>query len=181
MQRNIWRCVRIIEDLLEFSRERKVRTEPVKIDQWIAREVEELQLPSGVAVETDLKSGAIATVDTEKMRQLLTNLVQNAEHAIEQIDRDAADGGSIEISSARQNGQLELQVSDNGRGIKPEHIDKIFGPLFSTKAFGVGLGLPLVKRIVDAHDGEIGINSDWGKGTEVTIRLPLDRRDEAAE
>ena len=181
MQRNIWRCVRIIEDLLEFSRDRKVRAEPVRIDQWIARELDELKLPSNVTLRTDLKSDVTATVDAEKMRQLLSNLVQNAQHAIELDEPGVQSRGEIKVSSARHNGAFELTVADDGRGIKPEHIDKVFGPLFSTKAFGVGLGLPLVKRIVEAHDGEIGVESDWGKGTQVTIRLPLDRTDEPSK
>jgi signal transduction histidine kinase len=58
-------------------------------------------------------------------------------------------------------------------GVRPENRGKLFKPLFSTKAYGVGLGLPLVKRIVEQHNGRIEIASQWGRGTTVTIRLPL--------
>jgi signal transduction histidine kinase len=72
---------------------------------------------------------------------------------------------------------FELAVIDNGAGIRADVREKIFTPLFSTKAFGVGLGMPLVKRIVERHHGTIDVASTWGQGTTVTIRLPLAGRD----
>jgi signal transduction histidine kinase len=66
-----------------------------------------------------------------------------------------------------------LRITDNGIGIPPEHHQKIFTPLFSTKTYGVGLGLPLVKRIVEQHHGRIEVASEWKKGTTVAIWLPL--------
>ena len=70
-------------------------------------------------------------------------------------------------------GRLELRITDNGMGIRPENADKLFKPLFSTKSYGVGLGLPLVKRIMEQHNGRINIESEWMKGTTITIWLPL--------
>ena len=70
-------------------------------------------------------------------------------------------------------GQLELRITDNGIGIPAENRDKLFKPLFSTKAYGVGLGLPLVRRIVEQHHGRINVASQWKRGTTVTIWLPL--------
>ena len=82
----------------------------------------------------------------------------------------------------KANGEwVELRVRDDGCGIRPEVGDKIFKPLFSTKAFGVGLGMPLVKEIVERHGGTLDVQSEWGEGTTVAISLPLAGQEAAAE
>jgi len=68
---------------------------------------------------------------------------------------------------------MVLRIEDTGPGISPENLAKIFEPLFSTKSFGTGLGLPTVKQIVNQHGGTITVDSEVGKGTVVTVRLPL--------
>ena len=74
----------------------------------------------------------------------------------------------------RVNGEIILAVEDAGPGIPPESLGRIFEPLFSTKSFGTGLGLPTVKQIVNQHGGIIAVDSKVGRGTCVTVRLPLD-------
>jgi signal transduction histidine kinase len=112
-------------------------------------------------------------IDSARFRQAFINLLQNAQQAIV-LRHDADDHrGEITIATAVNDGQLELRIADNGMGVRPENRGKLFKPLFSTKAYGVGLGLPLVKRIVEQHNGRIEIASQWGRGTTVTIRLPL--------
>jgi signal transduction histidine kinase len=71
-------------------------------------------------------------------------------------------------------------VEDTGPGIAPENLERVFEPLFSTKSFGTGLGLPTVKQIVEQHGGSIRIESEVGRGTRVLIRLPLTQSEEAA-
>jgi signal transduction histidine kinase len=68
-------------------------------------------------------------------------------------------------------GQFELTVADPGGGIPPDVLPKVFEPLFSTKSFGTGLGLPMVKQVVEQHGGTISITSEVGKGTHVVVRL----------
>lgn len=173
MQRNTWRCVRIIEDLLEFSRDKGVQMRPVEFDRWVALQLDEQELPDGVTLRTDLRSNATVMMDSEKFRQAFVNLVQNAHQAIALRDSDQPPCGELKIST-RTNGEMaEVSVSDDGCGIRPENHDKIFRLLFSTKAFGVGLGLPLVKRIVEGHGGDMDVESEWGKGTTVKVRLPV--------
>jgi signal transduction histidine kinase/purine-cytosine permease-like protein len=173
MQRNIWRCVSIIEELLEFSRNRTLVLEPVQIDQWIAMQLEECELPGQIRLQTTLRSCATIPLDRGRFRQAFVNLLQNAQQAIILPEDDIQRVGEITISTSVIDGQLELRITDDGIGIPDENRDKLFKPLFSTKAYGVGLGLPLVRRVVEQHHGRINVASQWKKGTTVTIQLPL--------
>jgi signal transduction histidine kinase/purine-cytosine permease-like protein len=173
MQRNIWRCVSIIEELLEFSRNRTLVLEPVQIDQWIAMQLEEYELPGQIRLQTTLRSCAIIPLDRGRFRQAFVNLLQNAQQAIIRPEDENQRAGEITIGTSVVDGQLELRIADNGVGIPDENRDKLFKPLFSTKAYGVGLGLPLVRRVVEQHHGRINVASQWKRGTTVTIQLPL--------
>ncbi len=181
MQRNIKRCVRIIEDLLEFSRDQSVHVRPVPIDRWIASELEEQELPDSIELRTELRSNATVVIDSEKFRQVLVNLLQNAHHAIALRDDTGPPNGALTVATRANGERFELQISDDGCGIRPDSKDRIFKPLFSTKAFGVGLGLPLVKRIMEEHGGGIDVQSQWGNGTTVMLWLPLAPEGTAAE
>ena len=173
IQRNVWRCVSIIEDLMEFSRNRTALLEPVQIDQWITTQLEEHEITRQIQMETTLQSGATVLIDAARFRQALINLVQNAEQAIVLPDDVNGCAGKITIGTSLSDGHLELRVTDNGIGIPAENRDKLFKPLFSTKTYGVGLGLPFVRRIVEQHHGRINVASEWKKGTTITIWLPL--------
>ena len=173
MQRNIWRCVAIIEDLLDFSRNKVVSLEPIQLDRWIATQLEESEFAGQIILKTTFRSQATVLLDGLLFRQAFINLVQNAQQAVV-IARDVNPPcGEIMIATLVGDGQAVLKITDNGIGIPRENRDKIFTPLFSTKTYGVGLGLPLVKRIVEQHKGKIDVESEWKKGTTVTIWLPL--------
>ena len=104
--------------------------------------------------------------DRSYMRMCLTNLVLNSIQAIE-------DKGEI-VVEFRQSGALsQISVRDSGKGITPEEMKKIFEPYYSTKTFGVGLGLTITKRLVEEHGGKISISSEVGKGTEMTVEVPV--------
>lgn len=173
MQRNIWRCVSIIEELLEFSRNRTAALRPVNIDQWIATELDELEVGDQIRLNTILRSGVTVLIDGALFRQALINLLQNAQQAITLRDHTSVPRGEITITTSLSEGRLELRISDNGIGIRPENSDKVFKPLFSTKTYGVGLGLPLVKHIIEQHKGRIIVTSEWKRGTTITVQLPL--------
>jgi signal transduction histidine kinase/purine-cytosine permease-like protein len=177
LQRNTWRCVHIIEDLLDFSRDKQIRLQPVQMDGWIAAQLNEYELPDNVRLRVDLQSNASALIDSERLRQAIANVLLNAHQAIALRDGPAVGQGNVRVATRVAGGRFELSVADDGTGIRADARDKIFTPLFSTKAFGVGLGMPLVKRIVEQHHGGIDVKSAWGKGTTVTIWLPLVRRD----
>jgi signal transduction histidine kinase/purine-cytosine permease-like protein len=172
MDRSIRRCVAIIDELTEFSRERKVYARPIPIDRWLAAELAEWHPPQTVALRDDLAAGTATMIDPERFRQVLVNLLQNAQQAILGEAEDSPGAGVITVATRRLGDAVELTVTDTGPGLPIGARDKIFSPLFSTKAFGVGLGLPLVKRIVEAHRGSIAVDSEIGAGTVVRIRLP---------
>ena len=77
------------------------------------------------------------------------------------------------MSTNQNSGYIEVRVADTGMGIPEENLDKIFEPLFSTKGFGVGLGLSIVKEIVEQHGGTVDITSAAGRGTTAIVSIPL--------
>jgi len=91
------------------------------------------------------------------------------------------EGGTLRLKTELQerNGtrEIKVEVTDTGTGIAPEHLPHIFEPFFTTKDDGTGLGLPIVKRIIEAHEGSLEIASEKDRGTAVTITLPIDSED----
>ena len=178
MERSIERCNRIITDLLDFSRMRELQRETVEFDPWLDPVVRDQVLPAGVVLALEpAAEGAMVSLDAERMRRVVINLIDNATQAL--TGHGAAPGEKrIEIGTRRAGTGLELVVSDNGPGIAPENLARVFEPLFSTKSFGTGLGLPTVKQIIEQHGGSIAIESASGAGTRVRVLLPLLRPSE---
>lgn len=106
------------------------------------------------------------TLDRAKVRQILLNLAVNAIHAMPK-------GGTLTIGLSRVSSEVELVVTDTGSGIAPENRKKLFSLFFSTKEHGVGLGLPIVKRLAEDHGGSVAVESEQGVGTTFRIRLPV--------
>ncbi|MFZ0926264.1 MAG: ATP-binding protein [Halobacteriota archaeon] len=105
--------------------------------------------------------------DPHLMHRVFGNLILNAIQAM-------PDGGTLSVSASAQDGSVAIRVHDTGVGIPDELKDKLFRPLFTGKAKGTGLGLAVVKRIVDAHGGTISFESVKGRGTAFTITLPAE-------
>jgi signal transduction histidine kinase/purine-cytosine permease-like protein len=171
IQRNVWRCARIIEDLLEFSRRRGLSETPIAIDQWVATHVAEQPGMEAIQLRLDLRAGITLRLDSERLRQALANVLQNAVHAINA--RLSPGDGELAVSTILDHTDLVLAVADNGCGMSDDVRGRIFEPLFSTKAFGVGLGMPLVKRIIEEHGGSVSVQSMLNQGTIVQMRLPV--------
>jgi signal transduction histidine kinase len=173
IQRNVWRCVRIIEDLLEFSRKRETTLRPIAIDDWIQQQIGEMRSANSVKVSLDLASGAEVLIDGEKLRQAFVNILQNAFQAVECREERKGSDRAVVVCTRNLERMVTLSVKDNGPGMNTEIQRRMFEPLFSTKAFGVGLGMPLVKRIAEQHGGRVDVDSEEGRGTTVTILLPV--------
>lgn len=180
IQRNVWRCSRIIEDLLEFSRKREAVLHPLALDHWIEQQIAELRPMKGIQVHLDLGSDAIVLMDSEKLRQAFANILQNAFQAVEAVERHGGAEGKVAVRTRRMGDMVGLSVGDSGPGMNAEVKRRMFEPLFSTKAFGVGLGMPLVKRIAEQHGGRIDVESEEGHGSTVTILLPIGSGDQVA-
>ena len=99
------------------------------------------------------------------------NIISNAVHALQE---KTSGRKHLRISTHLLDDKYEIQFSDTGVGMSDDIKDKVFEPLFSTKGFGVGLGMVIVKNIVEQHHGEVIIESIKGEGTTVTLRLPID-------
>lgn len=177
-ERNIVRCDTIIEELLDYSRIRSPDLETTQIDSWLAEVLDELAVPEGIVLQRQLTSGATVRLDRERVRRCIQNVVSNASQAMLEKSKTATvaatpPGSELKVSSRLSQDRVEMVFLDNGTGIPQEQMDKIFQPLYSTRGFGVGLGLPIVKQIMEQHSGGIEIESQPGAGTTVTLWLPV--------
>ncbi|WP_340201677.1 sensor histidine kinase [Ascidiimonas sp. W6] len=112
----------------------------------------------------------IAKLDRTQLIRVVTNLVKNATQAIDENKEP-----KIVVSVATKNDTVEIMVADNGKGILEEFRDKIFEPKFTTKSSGMGLGLGMVKNIVETYQGSINFTSQTGKGTVFTVTFPIEK------
>ncbi len=171
IERNIKRCETIIQDLLNYTRIDTLNCESVDLDAWLTRFLGEQDLPDGMRFEVLLDGAARVCIDRSRMTQVLANLVSNA---IDAMAEDPASSRKIEVETGRREGEFIIALRDDGPGIDPENLERVFEPLVSTKAFGVGLGLPLVRQIVELHGGKVQISNRPERGVEVEIVLPVE-------
>jgi len=167
----IQRLDRVVQGFLKFMRPQDLRLEPVDVNAVVsdvARVARAEAALTRVEIALDLGSGLPpVTGDAELLQQACANLVSNAIQAMPQ-------GGTLTLATRMlPQGALEVRVKDQGVGIAPENLDKIFRLYYSTKERGSGIGLSLVYRIVQMHDGRIDVESAVGKGTTITLTLPL--------
>jgi PAS domain S-box-containing protein len=180
IERSIGRCDRIVTDLLDFARSRQLRCVPQVLDEWLAEVLDEQKLPDRVALKRELSApGVVVEFDPDRLRRVIVNLVDNAAQSMPESERERL-SLEITVGTCAMAGGIEITVSDTGPGIAPDVLPRIFEPLFSTKSFGTGLGLPTVKQIVEQHGGEIELTSALGVGTRAIVRLPLPQSQEIA-
>ncbi len=168
-ERNIQRCDAIIEELLDLTRKRELRRIETPLDDWMQRLLDERDWPPTLTVESTLDSSVSLPLDREQLRRAVINVLDNAEHAA--LDSEAA-SQLVRIRTRGTAKRAEIRVQDTGPGIAPGNQARIFEPLFSTKSFGVGLGMTIVMDIMEAHRGGIEVESEQGRGTTITLWLP---------
>jgi len=157
----------MVTDLLDFARTPNPKITHTSVDQLIDDALHLVVVPDNVAIEKKLDpSLPDVDVDPFLMQRALINLFGNACQAM-------PEGGTLSIVATKNGQSASLHVADTGMGIPPENINKLFEPLFTTKSRGVGLGLAIVKSTIDAHGGTIVVTSDFGRGTEFCVTLPL--------
>jgi signal transduction histidine kinase len=121
----------------------------------------------GITLHTDIASDLpLIKMDPERLTQALINIMKNGMQAI-------GHGGILSVKTHSFKDRVEVIVSDSGPGIPPEQMEKIFNYYYTTKEKGVGLGLPIAHRIIEAHGGQLGVESQLGLGTKVTVTLPI--------
>ena len=165
--KEIHRINDLIHNFLFLGKQITLHKEQV-LTQSLVHEVLSLikdKVPDEIRIRTAYNDGSIYC-DREYMRICLTNLIINAVQAIH-------GEGQIDIECGREDSFSYVSVADNGEGVGQEEIEKIFEPYYSTKKFGIGIGLAITKRFVEEHGGSIGIVSQRrGKGTTIKIRIP---------
>jgi signal transduction histidine kinase len=182
MERSIDRCVGIIGDLLDFARIKDLAREPTVVDAWLGEFLAEQELPSGVTLRLQLSSGARISFDRERMERAIANLVVNAAQALTDPQWVRPEDKPMEIVvTTRINGPfVEIRVADSGPGIGMDVLPKIFDALFTTKNFGVGLGLPLVRQILRQHRGSVAVEASSSGGAAFILRLPMQLAEDIA-
>ncbi len=152
-----------------YTRVKKLNTTKTSLNDWMKTVLDEQVNLEDVCCEFELASDIYAQIDQEKLRQVMINLITNAVHA---LLAKKSNGKLLQISTHLFDDEYEIRVRDNGTGMSDESREKVFEPLYSTKGFGVGLGMVIAKGIVEQHHGEISVESMDGKGTTVTLRPP---------
>ena len=174
-ERSINRCVNIIEELNSYARVKELDISEKSVDNWLRGVVEEQSIPENIYCKLNLSCDIRASFDQEKLRQVAVNLITNAIHALQEKNSDSK---QLHVSTHILDDKYEIRFSDNGVGMSEETKEKVFEPLFSTKGFGVGLGMVIVKNIIEQHYGAINVESKQGEGTTITIRLPVNISEE---
>ncbi|MBL7644787.1 MAG: hypothetical protein JNK74_01230 [Candidatus Hydrogenedentes bacterium] len=169
-ERSIQRCDRIIEEFLDFTRTVAMEIECVSMDPWLAGVLQEMVIPLEIHCDYTFESGLELEIDPERLRRAVINVVNNAVQAMEDHNGEYK---RLRVKSRQRDGRFEIVVKDNGPGMSEESLSRIFEPLYSTKGFGVGLGVPIVKGIMVKHHGGVEYHSVPGKGTTVVLWLPV--------
>jgi PAS domain S-box-containing protein len=157
---------KVITDLLGFSRVAKPTVSPVSIAGVIEDTLKHTPLPENVDLAKDIGDDLpMVMVDADQIRQVFVNVVTNAQQAM-------TEGGRLDIRARSQGEFVEVEFADTGSGIPKSVIKKIFDPLFTTKAKGIGLGLSVCKTILERHGGDIRVESKEGRGATFTVSLP---------
>ncbi len=157
---------KIVGDLLDFTRIKSVEREPTPVAELFRLVLARYPAPDTVEVSVTVPPDLPPLfVDPRQIVQVLGNLVVNAYQAI-------PNHGQMSLSSAWQNDMICISVQDSGTGIPPEHLKKLFEPLFTTKTKGIGLGLAVSKKLVEANQGRIEVQSEPGKGSTFMIYIP---------
>lgn len=167
-KRSVQRCDGIISELLDFTRRRELVLERLRLDEWLAGVLDEVAWPSDLHRNWQCRAGATVLADPERLRRAVINVVTNALQAME----GSLQPHTLEIVTRCTGQRCEMLFTDSGAGIPPENLERIFEPLFSTKNFGVGLGVPIIRNIMTDHGGGVEYYSVPGQGTTVVLWLP---------
>jgi signal transduction histidine kinase len=166
----------IIQDLLNYARPREINLKLVDLNECIRRAMTLAQSQTqdkDILFHFDkLNDDLQIFCDENRIQEVVLNLLINSIASIEKR-------GKVEVTTRKKNSKvMEIKISDDGKGIKAEHLAQVFNPFFTTRRQGTGLGLSICKKIVDAHKGSIDVQSEVGKGTVFVIQLPITHQKE---
>jgi signal transduction histidine kinase len=173
VRRECQRLQSLLDDFLSFAKVRRLQLEPSDLNhqiedalEFFAPEAHDAGIEIVQYLDPDLPR---VRLDREAFRQALLNLIINAKQAM-------PDGGQLMVRTAAQGDNVAITLIDTGCGMDDRTASKMFEAFFSTKPGGSGLGLPTTQKIIDAHGGRIHVESEVGRGTQITIELPAPAR-----
>jgi PAS domain S-box-containing protein len=160
---------KIITNLLEYSKEITLEIEEATPKSLLDYILLMIQIPSNVKILDRTEDEPTIWVDSNKIERVFINLIKNAIDAM-------PERGTLEIRSRQIGEDIEFTFTDTGAGMSEQTKAKMFMPLFTTKAQGMGFGLAICKRIIESHGGKIEVESEQGKGTTFTVTLPIEQK-----
>ena len=169
VRRETERLEQILDDFLRFISKSELNLVDTDINCLIS-DIADFYTPQARAHNITVRLGLSNTpvtckIDPDMVKQVILNLFINATQAM-------PDGGELIIRTNMNDENANIEISDTGIGIEPEKIQKIYQAYYTSRPAGTGLGLPIAKKIIDAHNGQIAVNSHPGKGTSFTITFP---------
>jgi nitrogen fixation/metabolism regulation signal transduction histidine kinase len=160
----------MVNEFAEYARPPKIQKDKIRIDSLIEEVIDLYEIDKIINIKKD-KNIPIIYADQNKLRQVIINLLENSQDALKEINNP-----KIKIFVKKKVNEVELVVEDNGSGIPDEIIGRIFEPYVTSKKTGTGLGLAVVHKIIDEHEGKIKIDRIKNSGTRVTITLGTEEK-----
>ncbi len=174
IENNIVYSNNIINDLLDYSREIKLDLTKCNPKSIVKKALSLVEVPKNVKVVDLIDDKPKIKIDVAKIKRAFVNIIKNGVEAMPK-------GGTLTLESRKSGGNLDFVFADTGVGISNRAMEKLWTPLFTTKAKGMGFGLAICKRIVEAHGGSISVKSTYGKGTTFTVTIPTKPKMEGGE
>jgi len=168
------RVERRVAHLLKYAKEEDYQMANVNLATVVDGALTQLKAKletARVAAVRDYITGPTVRADAEKLQSVFANILDNAIDALGAVPENRR----VELSIQNGGQQATVRVRDNGAGIAPERLDRVFNPFFTTKPHGTGLGMAIARKVVEAHGGTIDVASTPGQGTEFAVSLPLPR------
>jgi len=166
IEKDIEHSNEIITDLMEYSREIRLELTETTPKSIVRDALSLIEVSENIQILDLTQSAPKIEIDVAKTKRVFGNLIKNAIDAM-------PIGGKLAITSKESNANMEIAFADTGIGMTKEIMEKIWTPFFTTKAKGMGLGLAICKRIIEAHGGSISVESTVGKGTTFTVTIPI--------
>ncbi|WP_353683760.1 HAMP domain-containing sensor histidine kinase [Thermodesulfovibrio sp. 3907-1M] len=171
MKQEIYRVNNLITEYLEYTRPLKLNRKPASILEIIDEVVSIIEATAekeGINIYKDYTVDFTLNIDVDLIKSCFLNIITNAIYAMKNSEVK-----NLFIKTELVEDSILIRISDTGSGVPEQLIDKIFEPFFSTKKEGLGLGLPLAKKVIEEHGGTIGFSSKLGQGSEVKIYIPV--------
>jgi len=161
---------KIIRDLQDFSSTKKSIVKKTNINTIVKETLSQVETPKNIELITKLGRFPRIEADKNQIKRAFLNLAVNGIQAME-------NGGRLKVSTKKTRDFVEVSFEDTGIGLPKEKMKKLFTPFFTTKAKGLGMGLAICKKFVESHGGSIEVESEEGKGSTFTVKLPIQQED----